>query len=56
MAALHRIADDLEQHDWYVRLVEETVAQVEAFAGRWAAFEELVATYGDRLDADDPAR
>lgn len=56
MAALHRLADDLEQHEWYVRLVDETVAQVEAFAGRWAAFEELVAAHGDPLDADEPAR
>lgn len=56
MATLHRIADDLEQHEWYVRLVDETVAQVEAFAGRWAVFEQLVAAYGDPRDADEPAR
>jgi hypothetical protein len=49
---LHLIAEDLERHDWYERLVRETVADVEAFAARWAAFEKFVealeAAEGDR--------
>jgi hypothetical protein len=39
---LHRIAADLDEHTWYAELVERTLADVEAFAARWAAFEELV--------------
>ena len=54
---LHLIAEDLEQHDWYERLVCATVADVEAFAGRWAAFEEFVAAFGDSTaDHDEPSR
>lgn len=45
---LHRIADDLDSHDWYERLVERTIAEAEAFAGRWAAFQELVAALAER--------
>ena len=40
--ALHLIADDLRDHNWYEQLFVQTIADVEAFAGRWAAFEELV--------------
>jgi hypothetical protein len=40
---LHLIAEDLEGHVWYERLVGRTIVDVEAFAARWAAFEELVA-------------
>jgi hypothetical protein len=39
---LHLIADDLRAHAWYEQLFVQTIADVEAFAGRWAAFEELV--------------
>ncbi len=53
---LHRIADDLEEHVWYERLVLETIVDVEAFAGRWAAFEEFVATYGVHDGADEQPR
>jgi hypothetical protein len=42
---LHLIAEDLEQHAWYTELVDETVSSVEAFASRWAAFEESVAAF-----------
>jgi hypothetical protein len=45
---LHLIAEDLADHRWYEQLFVRTIADVEAFAGRWAAFEELVAT----LDAE----
>ncbi len=38
-----RIADDLDDHDWYVELVAGAIADVEAFLGRWAAFQEAVA-------------
>jgi hypothetical protein len=53
---LHRIAADLDEHAWYTQLVGGVVADVEAFAARWAAFEELVAASGDGVpDADEPA-
>jgi len=39
---LHRIEDDLRNHAWYERLFVGTIADVEAFAARWAAFEEAV--------------
>jgi len=41
---LHRIEDDLRDHAWYEELFVCTIAEVEAFAGRWAAFEEAVAS------------
>jgi hypothetical protein len=44
---LHLIAEDLESHVWYEQLVDRTVAEVESFAARWAAFEELVAALGE---------
>ena len=37
---LHYIADDLENHAWYEELFVQTIADVEAYAARWAAFEE----------------
>jgi hypothetical protein len=40
---LHLIEDDLRDHAWYEQLFVQTIADVEAFAARWAAFEELVA-------------
>jgi hypothetical protein len=39
---LHLIADDLRDHAWYEQLFVKTIADVETYAGRWAAFEELV--------------
>ncbi len=39
---LHLIADDLENHAWYEQLFVQTIADVEAYAARWAAFEEVV--------------
>ncbi|MGH2972234.1 MAG: hypothetical protein ACRDNM_03180 [Gaiellaceae bacterium] len=44
---LHRIEDDLRNHGWYEELFVRTIAEVEAFAGRWAAFEDTVASLGD---------
>jgi hypothetical protein len=41
---LHLIAEDLRDHAWYERLFVETIADAEAYAARWAAFEELVAS------------
>jgi hypothetical protein len=41
---LHRIEDDLRGHAWYEELFVRTIAEVEAFAGRWSAFEEAVAS------------
>lgn len=43
---LHRIEDDLRGHAWYEELFVGTIAEVEAFAARWAAFEAVV----DRFD------
>jgi hypothetical protein len=39
---LHLIADDLRDHAWYEQLFVQTIADVEAHAARWAAFEEIV--------------
>jgi hypothetical protein len=51
---LHLIADDLVEHAWYVELVESTVADVEAFAARWAAFEAFVSAFAEGVsDPDD---
>jgi len=44
---LHLIAEDLEDHAWYGQLVASTVAEVERFAARWAAFADFVAASGD---------
>jgi hypothetical protein len=41
---LHLIAEDLENHAWYEQLFVQTIADVEDFAARWAAFEEVVAS------------
>jgi uncharacterized protein (DUF1330 family) len=47
---LHRIADDLRDHSWYEQLFVQTIADVEAFAARWVAFEEAVSSLeGDRF-------
>ena len=39
---LHLIEEDLREHSWYEQLFVQTIADVEAYAARWAAFEELV--------------
>jgi hypothetical protein len=39
---MHRIEDDLREHAWYEQLFVQTIADVEAFAARWAAFEQIV--------------
>ena len=39
---LHLIADDLRDHSWYEQLFVQAIADVEAYAARWAAFEEVV--------------
>ena len=39
---LHLIADDLREHAWYEQLFVRTIADVEAYAARWAAFEGIV--------------
>jgi hypothetical protein len=43
---LHLIADDLREHSWYEQLFVRTIADVEAYAARWAEFEELVLAAG----------
>jgi hypothetical protein len=42
---LHRIEDDLRGHAWYEQLFVGTIADVEDFVGRWAAFEAVVAAF-----------
>jgi hypothetical protein len=42
MALLHRIEDDLREHAWYEQLFVGTIADVEAYVGRWAAFQAAV--------------
>ena len=39
---LHLIADDLRDHSWYEQLFVQAIADVEAYAARWAAFDEIV--------------
>jgi len=39
---LHLIADDLRDHSWYEQLFVQAIADVEAYAARWAAFEQIV--------------
>ena len=39
---LHRIEDDLLDHSWYEQLFVATIADVEAYLGRWTAFAEAV--------------
>ena len=50
---LHLIADDLRDHAWYEQLFVETIADAEAYAARWAEFEELLAPAGDESRAAD---
>jgi len=45
---LHRIEDDLRNHSWYEELFVQTIADVEAYAGRWAAFEAALAAAEDQ--------
>ena len=49
MPLLHRIEDDLRDHAWYEQLFVGTIAEVEAYVSRWAAFEEAVAKVDERL-------
>ena len=47
--ALHLIENDLRDHAWYEQLFVQTIADVEAFVSRWAAFEELVGSVETEL-------
>ena len=47
MPLLHRIEDDLRDHAWYEQLFVGTIADVEAYVGRWAAFEAAVESLAD---------
>lgn len=46
---LHLIEDDLRDHSWYERLFVQTIADVETFVSRWAAFDELVGSVEPEL-------
>jgi hypothetical protein len=50
---LHLIADDLRDHAWYEQLFVQTIADVEGYAARWAAFEEDVAALGPETAVND---
>jgi hypothetical protein len=47
---LHLIAEDLRDHAWYEQLFVGTIADVEAYAARWAEFEALLTPAGDEAD------
>jgi hypothetical protein len=49
---LHLIADDLSDHAWYEELFVRTIADVEAFAARWAAFEEAATAFDASAGAE----
>ena len=53
---LHLIAADLEEHAWYDQLAGRLITEVEAFAGRWAAFQAFLSAEGERAaaEADEP--
>jgi hypothetical protein len=51
--ALHLIADDLCDHAWYEQLFVQTIADVEGYAARWAAFEDVVAALGPETAVSD---
>lgn len=46
---LHRIEDDLRNHFWYEELFVRTIADVEAYVGRWVAFEAAIAAVDERF-------
>jgi hypothetical protein len=39
---MHYIAQDLEDHEWYVEMVADTIAVLERYLGAWAAFEDAI--------------
>jgi hypothetical protein len=53
---LHLIGADLDGHTWYEQLAARLVSEVEAFAGRRAAFEAFLSADGERAaaEADEP--
>ena len=40
---MHYIAEDLENHDWYVEMVSDTIQVLERYLAAWAAFEDAQA-------------
>jgi len=50
MAPLHRIEDDLREHAWYEQLFVGTIADVEAYVGRWVAFQAAVEGFEPAVD------
>jgi hypothetical protein len=50
---LHLIADDLRDHSWYEELFVATIADVEEYTARWAAFEEIVLAVAQASAARD---
>ena len=51
---VHRIEDDLRDHGWYEQLFVRTIADVEAFAARWAGFEAAVESLDSGRPTGDP--
>ncbi|MGZ4354289.1 MAG: hypothetical protein ACXVZ4_12155 [Gaiellaceae bacterium] len=52
---LHLIADDLRDHSWYEQLFVQTIADAEAYAARWAEFEQRLAPAADEARTADQA-
>ncbi len=40
--SIHSIEDDLAGSAWFVELIAQTLADVEAYLARWAAFAEFL--------------
>jgi hypothetical protein len=38
----HRIADDLENHLWYLAAVRDLLDGIERYLANWSAFEDAV--------------
>ena len=39
---MHYIAEDLENHDWYVEMVTDTILVLERYLAAWAGLDEAV--------------
>jgi hypothetical protein len=39
---VNRLSDDLSEHGWYEELVARTLAELEAYLARWAAFADYL--------------
>jgi hypothetical protein len=42
MTTMFQIAADLEEHAWYVEVVRQTIAELEAYLACWAGFADYL--------------